>query len=176
MAKRYNRHALKDKEAKAIIERASEKLKVRIEKICKGRPGLQVAETEFAEIFFVEDRPLLFRMGESVYPTLIFNEFLAVAPRVVVDMGAVPFVCKGANIMSPGIRRFEKEFKKGDLVLIVDEKHGKAIALGEAIFDSEEAVGLTHGVIVRNVHFVGDSVWNFIRGSMVGFNQGETQV
>ena len=45
-------------------------------------------------------------------------------------MGAIPYVCKGATVMAPGIVRVEGEFGKGDLVLIVDMKHGKALALG----------------------------------------------
>ena len=64
-----------------------------------------------------------------VLPTLLFTEFTAKAPKIVVDMGAIPYVCKGATVMAPGIVRVEGEFGKGDLVLIVDMKHGKALAL-----------------------------------------------
>ena len=60
-------------------------------------------------------------------------------------MGAVPFVCKGANVMAPGIRKVEGEFAKGDLVIIVDEKHGKALALGESMLDASNLKGNKEG-------------------------------
>jgi predicted ribosome-associated RNA-binding protein Tma20 len=45
----------------------------------------------------------------------------------------------------------------------VDEKHGKPIAIGEILYDKDAAKKVTHGVVVRNVHFVGDKIWNFIK-------------
>jgi PUA domain protein len=78
-------------------------------------------------------------------------------------MGAVPYVCKGANVMKPGIRRFEGEFAKGDLVFIVDERYGKPLAIGEILLGKIEAEGATQGVVIRNVHFVGDRIWNFLK-------------
>ncbi|MBM4401516.1 MAG: RNA-binding protein, partial [Crenarchaeota archaeon] len=98
-----------------------------------------------------------------VLPTLLFQDFAARAPKVVVDMRAVPYVCKGADVMAPGIVRVEGEFGKGDLVLVVDEKHGKALALGESLYDSETARSTKQGAVVKNFHFVSDKIWNFVK-------------
>jgi PUA domain protein len=68
--------------------------------------------------------------------------------------------------MAPGIRRYEGEFRKGALVFVVDEKHGKALGVGEALYDSEEARKVKQGVVIKNVHFVGDRTWNFIKEFM----------
>jgi PUA domain protein len=84
-------------------------------------------------------------------------------PKVVVDMGAVPHVCGGANVMAPGVVRFEGEFGKGDLVLVVDERHGKPIAIGEVVHDRNTAKKVSQGIVVRNIHFVGDKIWNFVK-------------
>jgi PUA domain protein len=65
--------------------------------------------------------------------------------------------------MAPGIVRFEGEFKKGDFVVVLDEKHGKPLAIGEAVYDKNESMKVGHGVVVKNVHFVGDKVWEFIK-------------
>ena len=46
-------------------------------------------------------------------------------------MGAVPYVCKGATIMAPGIVRIEGDFSMGELVVVVDMKFGKALGIGE---------------------------------------------
>jgi PUA domain protein len=78
-------------------------------------------------------------------------------------MGAVPYVCNGADIMAPGIVRVEGEFSKGDIVLVVDEKHGKPLALGEILYDAAEARNIKQGVIVKNVHYVSDKIWNFAK-------------
>ena len=71
-------------------------------------------------------------------------------------MGAVPFVCKGANVMAPGIRKVEGEFVKGDLVVIVDEKHGKALALGESMLDAAILRETKKGPVIKSLHYVSD--------------------
>jgi PUA domain protein len=78
-------------------------------------------------------------------------------------MGAIPYVCKGADVMAPGIVRIEGEFSKGDLVLVVDEKHGKSLALGESLRDSQSARNLKQGPVVKNEHYVSDKIWNFAK-------------
>jgi len=163
MPRKYRRHFLRAKEEKSILSEASEKLKVDFNQIFKNKVELELVETDFAEIFLVNGKPLLFRIEGKILPTLIFNELFALMSRVVVDMGAVPYVCNGASVMAPGIVRFEGEFKKGDFVLVVDEKHGKVIALGEAVYDVDAAKKVAKGVVIKNIHFVGDKIWNFIK-------------
>jgi PUA domain protein len=163
MPEKYRRYFLKEREAKALIREASERFGLDLEQFFKRKVDLEVVETDFAEIFLLNDKPILAKKEKSIYPTLIFNEYLTIAPKAVVDIGAVPYVCKGANVMAPGIRRYEGEFKKGALVFVVDEKHGKALGVGEALYDSEEARKVKQGIVIRNVHFVGDKTWNFIR-------------
>ncbi|MDH5374806.1 MAG: DUF1947 domain-containing protein [Candidatus Bathyarchaeota archaeon] len=160
---KYRRYFLKAKEVKSMLNEASEKFRVDFKQIFKSKVDMELIETDFARIFLVNGKPLLVRMKEKILPTLAFNEIFALTPKVVVDMGAVPHVCNGANVMAPGIVRFEGEFKKGDFVFVVDEKHGKAIAIGEAGYDVDTAKKATQGVVVKNIHFVGDKLWNFIK-------------
>jgi PUA-domain protein len=162
MPEKFRRHFLKTKEAEAFLNRASEKI-VALEQIVKAKADVELIQTEFAEIYLINGKPLLAKSEENVFPTLVFSEFLASSPKVLIDMGAIPHVCNGANIMAPGITHFEGEFKKGDFVLVADEKHGKPIAIGEIIYDADVAENVGQGVVVRNVHFVGDKVWNFIK-------------
>jgi len=163
MPRKYQRHFLKAKEAKSILSETSEKLKVDLNQIFKNKVELELVETNFAEIFLVNGKPLLFRIEGKIVPTLVFNELSVSTSKVVVDMGAVPYVCNGANVMAPGIVRFEGDFEKGDFVFVVDEKHGKAIALGKATYDADAAKKITKGVVIKNIHFVGDKIWNFIK-------------
>lgn len=163
MPKKYRRHFLKAKEAKLLLDEASEKLKIDLNSVFNTKVDVELVETDFAEIFLIKGRPLLVKAGNAFFPTLVFNELFAFSPKVVVDMGAVPHVCNGANVMAPGIIRFEGEFKEGDLVFVVDERHGKPLAVGEAVYNADTAKTVKRGVVVKNIHFVGDKVWNFIR-------------
>lgn len=163
MPEKSRRYFLRDKEARILLETASRRLKVDLGRIFGSKVNVELVETEFAEIILINGRPLLAKVGENVYPTLVFSEYFSIAPKVVVDMGAIPFVCKGANVMAPGIRRFEGKFARGDLVFIVDEKHGKPIALGETLVGVDEAEKTERGIIINNIHFVGDRLWNFIK-------------
>lgn len=163
MSEKIRRYFLKAKEARDLLSVVSERLKVSLEQISEGKVNIEVIKTEFVEIFLLNGKPILAKADEVVFPILVFNEFLALAPKIVVDMGAVPHVCNGANVMAPGIVRFEGNFGKGDFVVVVDEKHGKPIAIGEALRNSEEIKRVKQGVVVRNLHFVSDKIWVLIK-------------
>jgi len=172
MLEKHRRYFLKTREAKALLNEVSEKLKINLEQMFKAKVTVELVETEFAEIFLINGKPLLVKAEENVFPTLIFTEFLVLAPKVVVDMGAVPHVCNGADVMAPGIVRFEGEFREGDFVLVVDEKYGKPIAVGETLYNVGEAKKVKHGIVVRNIHYVGDKIWNLVKKHRPTINEG----
>jgi PUA domain protein len=45
-------------------------------------------------------------------------------------------------------------------VQIVDERHGKALAIGIALFDAPGVRAATAGKMVKKFHHVGDEIWN----------------
>jgi PUA domain protein len=157
------RHPLKSKEAKQVLNQVSERLRIDMEAILGTKVVVEVVVADFGQLFLIKGKPLLFKAGENIFPTLFFNEVAARLPKIVVDMGAVPYVCKGADIMAPGIVRIEGEFCKGDIVVVTDEKHGKPLALGESLHDSEDAKATKQGAVVKNYHFVSDKIWNFAK-------------
>jgi PUA-domain protein len=163
MPEKFTRHFLKAKEAEATLNKASEKLKVDLKQLFNAKPNVELVQTEFAEIYLINSKPSLVKIQENIFPTLTFDEYSALLPKVVVNMGAVPHLCNGANIMAPGIVRFEGKFKEDDFVLVVDEKHGKAIAIGKVVYNSEAAKKVARGVVVKNIHHVGDRIWDFIK-------------
>ncbi len=77
---------------------------------------------------------------------------------VKVDMGAVKPVASGADVMAPGITE-AGDVSEGDGVVVVDERHGRPLAVGIALMDGEEMVERDRGRAVRNVHHVGDALW-----------------
>ena len=163
MLEKNTRYFLKEKESKALLDKGSARLKTDLGKILAGKTGLEIVKMDFADVFLVNGRPSFIEAEGKFYPTLIFAELITAMPKLVVDMGAIPHICKGADVMAPGIREFRGDFCKGDLVVVIDEKHGKAIAVGEALLDSEEAKKTNRGPIVKNIHFVGDKAWCRIR-------------
>lgn len=84
-------------------------------------------------------------------------------PKAVVDMGAVPHISNGADIMAPGVVRFEGDFEKEELVIVCDERHQKPIAITIAIYDREESEKSKRGKILQNVHYVGDGLWRLMK-------------
>jgi PUA-domain protein len=165
MPKKRRRHLLREKEAKRFLVEVSKTLGTDIEQLLGSKTGVEVNETEIAEVFFFDGRPLLARSNGVLFPTLYFEELFAVIPKIVVDMGAVPYVCKGADVMAPGVRAIRGEFKENDLLLVVDERHGKALAVGVALFSSEDMKALNSGKIVKTLHYVGDKLWNYLKAS-----------
>ncbi len=159
MPQKQQRHSLKTKEARLVLEQISRRLRIETEGLIDPKAKFEIAKTDLAEIYFVNGRPILYGIGGEILPTLFFEQLSGHLPNIVVDMGAVPYVCKGADVMAPGIVRFEGEFDKGDLVLVVDQKHGKMLALGEALYDVGEARKMEKGAVVKSVHFVGDKIW-----------------
>lgn len=163
MSEKHKRYFLKARESREILDKASKRLGIYLEQPLKDRANVEVVRGESIEVFLIDGKPALAQSGENIYPTLTFKEFLDRAPKATVDMGAIPHVCKGADVMAPGIRRFSGEFQKGDLILITDEKHGKPIALGEALYDAEEARNTKQGAVIKNVHYVGDKTWSLMK-------------
>ena len=163
MPKKPRRHFLKEKEARKLLFGFSQRLKTDIEQLLEAKSRIEVNETETAEIFIFNGKPLLARSTGEVYPTLAFDEVFSLLPRIVVDMGAVPYVCKGADVMAPGVVSIEGEFEENGLLLVVDERHGKPLAIGVALFSSQAMKNVKHGKIVKNLHHVGDKLWNYLR-------------
>ena len=113
------------------------------------------------KIIFINGEAALFYYEGSLLPTLKLLQKNNALKTVTVDMGAVRFVVNGADIMRPGIRLCEPGIKKDDFVSIVDETHKKPLAIGIAMFSGEEIMAQKGGKAVKNLHWVGDEIWNY---------------
>lgn len=163
MSKNPRRHFLKEKEARKLFLDFSQRLKVDAQRLFGSKPRVEVNETEVAEIFIIDGKPLLARSDKALFPTLAFDDVFPFLPRIVVDMGAVPYVCDGADVMAPGVVSIEGDFKENDFLLVVDERYGKPLMIGVALFNSQAMKNLKQGKIVKNVHHVGDKIWKALR-------------
>src|SRR5213594_237194 len=154
------RTILKDRDTKPLIEE--------LNKI----PGLEHlsrksrVETEMvkgSEVIFVDGQPVASRTEGHFVPVLTNMAALEKMPRITVDMGAVPHVVGGADIMAPGIRKVEGTFREKELVVIVDEKHGKFLSVGRSLLGSDALDATKKGKVIVNIHYVGDVVWETIK-------------
>lgn len=114
-----------------------------------------------AKIILVNNEPEFFYFEDKIIPTLKFLLKKNTLKKVVVDMGAVKFVTSGADVMRPGIREIDLGIKQEDCITIVDEKNKKTLAVGIALYNSEEMKVATSGKVIKTVHYVGDKIWAY---------------
>ena len=151
-----SRHHLKGSDARKIISQ--------IEPFLEDSSGLRKSSLEMAisdegvDLIFVNGRPLLMMVdGHPFFTVLGAIELVPAKRLVVVDAGAVRFVVNGADIMKPGIVSADPEIAVGDLVVVMEERHKKPLAVGTAMVAGTEMKG--EGKAVKSLHRVGDSIW-----------------
>jgi PUA domain protein len=112
-------------------------------------------------LLFVDDLLTFIQTNDKWFPSLkLFLKYpnIELLPKVIVDMGAVKFVVNGADVMRPGIVGVGS-FNKDDFVVIVDENNDKPLAIGQALFSSEEMMNMKSGKVIKILHHVGDQLW-----------------
>ena len=126
----------------------------------------QIAGENF-KIYSVEGH-ILAETGEMIFPTLheeYNRELLEKLPALIVDMGAVPHIARGADVMRPGVREFRGRFSGGDLIVIRDERNLKTISVSRALMSLEECIIMEKGRVAENIHHVGDRIWKLVLDS-----------
>ena len=99
------------------------------------------------------------KIDQEFLPFLSDTALLERFPHVTVDMGAVKFMCKGANVMRPGINAYT-EFEKNSIVCIIEESQKKVLAVGKALVSSSELDGMDKGAVLQNLHYISDRFWD----------------
>ena len=77
-------------------------------------------------IYLIDGNPFFIK-SERVFPTLVNDYVLDQLPTLTVDMGAIPYICNGADVMAPGIVKVDGQFNADALVVIIDEKFSKKL-------------------------------------------------
>jgi PUA domain protein len=120
--------------------------------------NVKVYEIERDKCLLSADKMVAAQVRGLVVPFLGKQEDLQHFPSVTIDRGAVKFVCNGAKVMRPGIVNFDS-FKKGEIVVVKDQTHRRALAVGLALEDSEVAKGMTKGYVIDTIHYISDKIW-----------------
>jgi len=154
------RTILKDRDSKPLIE---ELRALPNQQHLTHKARVEIETVKDSDIVFVDGVAVAFRRKGELAPVLTNTSALDALPRIIVDMGAVPHVVGGADIMAPGIRRVTGEFAEKQLLAVVDEKHGKYLAVGKALTGSGPLAAAKKGKVVENIHYVGDLIWEVIK-------------
>ncbi len=141
-------------ETSEIIKIVSERWGIQCPKI-KNFKVHQISDD--AQIIVGKEIKIL-KIDDDYLPFLSETETLKKFPNVMVDMGAIKFMCKGANLMRPGIKKFT-DFEKDDLVCIMEESHHKFLAVGKAMVSSSELENMEKGEVIKNLHYISDKFW-----------------
>jgi len=151
------RHRLRNKEIKVISDSIRAALGVEFP---GGSPPMDKAEGPDWGILFVGGKILaFFPNGEAFLTVRGLLKYRPETRFVTVDMGAVPYVYNGADVMTPGIVDAHPDIAKGDIVWIRDEKNLQPLAVGEALLSGPEMVESTKGKAIKAILHVGDALW-----------------
>ncbi len=154
------RTILKDRDSKPLIE---ELRHLPNQEHLTHKARVEIETVKDSEIVFVDGYAIAFRRKGELAPVLTNTSALNGMPRIIVDMGAVPHVVGGADIMAPGIRKVNGDFAERQFLVVVDEKHGKYLAVGRALMGAGPMAATKKGKVVENVHYVGDLIWEVIK-------------
>ena len=141
-------------ETTQLLKIVSEKWKINIPKV----KNLKVYEIDNETQLITGNDIKILKIKDEHLPFLSEISTLEQFPYIQVDMGAVKFMCKGANLMRPGIKKFSK-FSKNDIVCIVEESHNKFLAIGKSEVDSSELESMEKGEVLKNLHYISDKAW-----------------
>jgi PUA-domain protein len=153
-----NRYRLKEKDVIALLKT----LRSIFDQDFFDRSSIvEHACIEEFNVIIVDKTVAFFTMNDRIFFTLHgLYRYKPDAYRVIIDMGAVKHIVNGADIMAPGIIDADRNIKEHDQVWVCDEKNKKPLAVGVALRSGSEMLSNRTGKAVRNIHHVGDRLWN----------------
>lgn len=141
-------------ETALVLKNISEKWNMEFPKI----KNLKVHQISNDAQIIVGEGIKILKIDEEYVPFLSETQMLEKFPYVMVDMGAVKFMCKGANVMRPGIKKYS-EFQKDSIVCVIEESHHKFLAIGKTLVSSQELENMEKGEVIKNLHYISDKFW-----------------
>jgi PUA domain protein len=151
------RARLRNKDVDSLVEKLSGTLGIRLD----GASPVDSGDYDKVQVYISEGRIVAFRHDDKIAPSLrLALKSQPTCKHVTVDMGAIKFVCNGADVMGPGVVDADASIKAGDVVWVREQTHMKPLAIGIALADGV-AMPRSKGKVVQSLHYVGDSLWEF---------------
>jgi Predicted RNA-binding protein (contains PUA domain) len=124
---------------------------------CKKLKNENIFLDEENNIYIHNNIPIAFIKDNKIYPTIfLINEYETNINYIKVNIGAKEKILNGADVFRPGIVEFS-DFKKDEIILIISEDN-KLLAIGRALYDSNDAIKIEKGKIIENIHYYGDKI------------------
>jgi PUA domain protein len=163
-----HRHQLRSKEQRALREQLQATpalLHINLTSSSAGKTSIErIVLENRTELYLINERLWLVRTKERTYPSLhALLDGVVTLPKVVVDMGAVPHIANGADVMGPGIVEVDSSITPGDIVVVIDQKNRTPLAIGQAIYETERMKTKTKGRAVSVIMYVGDWLWDLMK-------------
>ena len=137
-----------------VLKQISDDWKIELPKI----KNLKFHHISDNEIIITGSGLTAIKINDKILPHLSEVKLLEKFPHIIVDMGAIKFVCKGANVMKPGITKLST-FENGDIICVVEESNNKFLSVGIAKVSSGDAKNANSGIVVENLHYISDKYW-----------------
>ncbi|MEM4680328.1 MAG: DUF1947 domain-containing protein, partial [Nanopusillaceae archaeon] len=137
-----------------------------LERITKTELKIKKEDIYYLEnenLYLLKNIPIAIKYENKIIPTIfLLINLEADISYVIVDDGAKDKILNGADIFRPGIIEFDKNIKKGDIVMILSEKN-ELLGVGISLFDSEEIEKIQKGKIVKLINYYGDKITNLYK-------------
>lgn len=152
-----NRHRLKRKEIRDLLL----ELHTRFSGVFFTEDSaVDIGLLEEFTVYLVNDEIVVVRHnGKAIFTLQGIMRFTPTNHYVVVDMGAIGFITKGADVMGPGIIDVDTSIHTGDYVWVYDEKYRKPLVIGIALMNGDDMKLKKPGKAVKTIHYVGDQLW-----------------
>lgn len=124
---------------------------------------VEILEPDETKFVIIDGRFTFVGSGEGYLPFVGSAETAALFPSVSIDEGALKYIIKGADVMRPGISKYDEWGDAGRLVVVREDKKGRAAAVGRAMVASAAMAELKKGVCVKNLHHAGDKFWDLYK-------------
>ena len=134
-----------------------------LNQIFPKKARIELIQTDAGDTLYAVNNVLkLWKSNDGFIPvlTLLLNKQVELK-KIVVDKGAIRFVTNGADVTRPGITRIDPSIKTGEIVVIVDENHDRALAIGKSMLNAKDMEEKNSGKVVKNLHTIQDDVWKF---------------
>ncbi|MCQ2056174.1 MAG: RNA-binding protein [archaeon] len=150
---------------KRMREKEVKEVKEQLENLFDTKVFAEGSAVDFAEgpefnLIFVNNEVLgIIYEGK---PFLTIRGLLKYKPEsyaVTIDMGAVPYVANGADVMGPGIIDADPKITEGSMVWVRDVNNRTPLAIGVAIRNSNSMLSKDKGKAIKVLHSVGDKLW-----------------
>jgi malignant T-cell-amplified sequence len=156
---RLKRHVVSKQDSRALIADIEKGTGLHLD-LPKSAQVEVVEPDEETKFVTVDGRFVFLEKDGSFLPFVGSPALTDLLPSVRIDDGAVKYIVKGADVMRPGIVKYDEWGEAGKLVVVRDDSKGRALAIGRTLVGSGEMAGLQKGNCVKNLHHAGDRFWH----------------